>query len=816
MQLSNIPGKLVLPFANAGGKNAIPVDSQIGITAGAASLVDGFPPLTRTPIAAGGVPPSGLDMNGIIYELSAVIRWANAGGGYPFDSAFATDTNVGGYPKGARIMRADGAGYWYNTTDNNVTDPESSGAAAAGWVPDFTTGVAAVTMTSANVTLTPAQYGKPTIVITGALTGNLNLIFPNITGQWDVINSTTGGYTITAKTAAGVGATIPQGFLSAVCGDGSNIYSTFDSLRAATGSTLVGHKPSGVNSKLINVFDALNQRGRFASDFIGYDATGGTDSTAAIQAAIDAANADGTHTVFITGKPTVTAPLTYSTMLALIGVGGGDIFSNNFDAYPTRINCNAVTGYLFDQPDVVNGSGALAISNIAFDGRNAALVKSSTWQGLVKAATTPGTSSFFLRLKNIMVGNSLSPTSILNLSGEVFGKSENCFYANWFYGYGAQTSGGGVIGTTFTFEKCYWNSLRQVAEFYDNQTDVQFNDCVMESCVVGVAALKTNVTFNQLYSENMGYDASGTGITTGLTPRSFGIADSPAISGNVTAVHTCRYGQLIFNSYTIQNTTGGKKWFDGIGRSSALGQGGLIELNDISFAAGSINTIFTADSDSPTSKANFEYKATCKVATAVFAEADARILNSGRVNIQYSDGTLRPTEVNAGRYTLPALSFNGITTMPTAKYPNGGSWQIGDVIKLAPSTGQQGYPNSYICSVAGTTSAGWDINGFIPSSKTASVAAAGTMQVNAAQMNTGDLHVWEILASDGANIKSFYRVSMEAFTGVGQLFVESLVTTNTLTFGMTWGGPYTITITNTSGATLSIYARLVSMTSTHS
>ena len=88
MQLSNAPGKLLLPFANAGAKNTIPTASQIGITAGAASLTDGFPPLTRTPIAAGGVPPSGLDMNGILYALSAALRWAAAGGGYAYDAAF--------------------------------------------------------------------------------------------------------------------------------------------------------------------------------------------------------------------------------------------------------------------------------------------------------------------------------------------------------------------------------------------------------------------------------------------------------------------------------------------------------------------------------------------------------------------------------------------------------------------------------------------------------------------------------------------------------------------------------------------------------
>lgn len=221
MQLTNSPAKLPLPFASAGAKNTIPEASQIGITAGAASLTDGFPPLTRTPVAAGGVPPSGLDMNGILYELSAVVRWANAGGGYAYDSTFANDSNVNGYPKGARVMRSDGLGYWINTVENNLTDPEAAGAAAAGWVPDFTSGATAVTMTSANVTLTPLQYGKPVIVITGTLTANLNLIFPAIVGEWTVINSTTGAFTITCKTASGTGVVVNT--VAMVSGDGTNI-----------------------------------------------------------------------------------------------------------------------------------------------------------------------------------------------------------------------------------------------------------------------------------------------------------------------------------------------------------------------------------------------------------------------------------------------------------------------------------------------------------------------------------------------------------------------------------------------------------------
>ena len=248
MQLSNIPAKLVLPFAASGGKNTIPTASQVSITPGAASLTDGFPPLTRTPLASGGVPPSGLDMNGILYELSAVIRWANAGGGYPYDGTFAADSNVGGYPKGARVMRSDGVGYWFNTAENNTTDPETGGA---GWLPDFTTGVTAVTMTNANVTLTPLQYGKPVVVITGALTTNLNLIFPTIVDAWTVVNSTSGPYTVTCKTASGTGVVVNSA--AQVLGDGTNIIAS-DSDAALTLATTIATSTGGTADAITGTF----------------------------------------------------------------------------------------------------------------------------------------------------------------------------------------------------------------------------------------------------------------------------------------------------------------------------------------------------------------------------------------------------------------------------------------------------------------------------------------------------------------------------------------------------------------------------------
>ena len=137
MQLSSAPSKIVeafginaAPSGGYGGKRTIPVPSQTGITPGAASYNDGFPPLTMTPLP-GGVVMSGLDMNGILNEATAVDWWMSAGGTFKFDSVFAAA--VGGYPKGARLLNAAANGFWTSIIDNNSNNPDTGGA---GWIPD--------------------------------------------------------------------------------------------------------------------------------------------------------------------------------------------------------------------------------------------------------------------------------------------------------------------------------------------------------------------------------------------------------------------------------------------------------------------------------------------------------------------------------------------------------------------------------------------------------------------------------------------------------------------------------------------------------
>ena len=123
-----------MPFGKNAGPSyirSVPSPSQIGITNGAASLNDGFPPLTFQPVGSGGIPPYGQDFNGILNQITAWNQWQQAGGQVMFDSTFVT--NIGGYPQWSILASSSTVGLlWLNTVDNNTTNPDGGGA--SGWI----------------------------------------------------------------------------------------------------------------------------------------------------------------------------------------------------------------------------------------------------------------------------------------------------------------------------------------------------------------------------------------------------------------------------------------------------------------------------------------------------------------------------------------------------------------------------------------------------------------------------------------------------------------------------------------------------------
>lgn len=121
------PSKITVPWANTGLKNAIPPAANP--VTGNAGYDLGFPAINMTAKEAGGIPPFGQDFNGILFSITEVLRYMQAGGRPTFNAAMATE--IGGYPKGAVVISDDGNTIYRNTTDSNSTNPNTGGA---GWV----------------------------------------------------------------------------------------------------------------------------------------------------------------------------------------------------------------------------------------------------------------------------------------------------------------------------------------------------------------------------------------------------------------------------------------------------------------------------------------------------------------------------------------------------------------------------------------------------------------------------------------------------------------------------------------------------------
>ena len=86
--------------------------------------------------------------------------------------------------------------------------------------------------------LTVAHAGYGQLRLSGVLTANKSVIFPSgKSGKWVIYNDTTGGFSITMKTASGDGVTINQGQKKLVTTDGTNFYD----VAGGGGGLPVGH-----------------------------------------------------------------------------------------------------------------------------------------------------------------------------------------------------------------------------------------------------------------------------------------------------------------------------------------------------------------------------------------------------------------------------------------------------------------------------------------------------------------------------------------------------------------------------------------------
>lgn len=118
------PYMVKIPFCNTGNKNAIQLTQQAGQDPEDATYQDGFPPVTMLNEDAGGLPPKGLDFNGIFYELSSPIAHYCRGDRIQFDANYAAA--IGGYAKGWVVASNDYQKDYISLVDNNLADPNGT------------------------------------------------------------------------------------------------------------------------------------------------------------------------------------------------------------------------------------------------------------------------------------------------------------------------------------------------------------------------------------------------------------------------------------------------------------------------------------------------------------------------------------------------------------------------------------------------------------------------------------------------------------------------------------------------------------------
>lgn len=218
------PKLLSKPWASDGLKNNIPAERGGGLAQEAATYAEGFPSITMTPISVGGKPPSGKDMNGVLYEISAHTVWQNQGGRYRFDQAFCDA--VGGYPKGAVLINDTLDTEYISLADANTHNP-NSGNNAGKWAIHAGKGLKAGTAQAGIVQLSSA---------TGSESEDMAATPKAVKAAYDkAVESAGKGIPVGAIVAFPRPVSRPEGFLKA---DGTTFDSrTFPDLYRALGNS---------------------------------------------------------------------------------------------------------------------------------------------------------------------------------------------------------------------------------------------------------------------------------------------------------------------------------------------------------------------------------------------------------------------------------------------------------------------------------------------------------------------------------------------------------------------------------------------------
>lgn len=256
-----------------------------------------------------------------------------------------------------------------------------------------------------DITLSAGEVNYGIILLTGALTANINVIVPTSSMRWVIVNSTTGAFSLKVKTSAGTGVFLNQGAGDVLFCDGVNVVSATAAsvqTQAATAATTAGTAPTytvttSPATSGIKVIDAtihasnsgaastLAANGGSAKGIKQYDGAGTKINATLVAGQLVRFVDDGPHWVAMNPLP-ASASVAAGQVIQVVSVTKTDTWSTS------STSMTDVTGLAAAITPRNTASKILAILSIALNSQStvsshAQLVRGATPIGLGDAAS---------------------------------------------------------------------------------------------------------------------------------------------------------------------------------------------------------------------------------------------------------------------------------------------------------------------------------------------------------------------------------------------------------------------------------------------
>jgi len=171
------------------------------------------------------------------------------------------------------IGTGDQAGNWGATTNDNIGTAIEQAITGLG-NPVFTTDANLTISLTDTVALQTARALVLNVTSTVSLTATRELIVPTIEKQYIVQNNTTGAQSITVKTAAGSGITVPNGSKMHMYVDGVNVIDAVSRLSALTLASALPVTSGGTGLATLTANNVILGNGTSTPSFVAPGTTG--------------------------------------------------------------------------------------------------------------------------------------------------------------------------------------------------------------------------------------------------------------------------------------------------------------------------------------------------------------------------------------------------------------------------------------------------------------------------------------------------------------------------------------------------------------